>query len=173
MVVLADTNPVNVTLSREVRTIKEISLVYFKLQGFDVQSPPYNLWLKVDGISCLGSDLVVTSNNKQSTANTFQPKNSSTVPLYTKMGTPYINNFGTEVQYQVLHGKQPKGMRWRAKDVSDITNFTITVLNDNNVPLAMTPGGKMEFVFEVEWLPSELQSQLWKTDTVYMNSMNA
>jgi hypothetical protein len=173
VVVLTDQNPVNVTLGREIRTIKNISLVYFKLQGFDVDNPPRNLWIKVDGISTPSPSLVVNSTNVESGANRFKPKGSNTVPLFTKLGQPYTDSGGNSVQYQILHGVQPKGMRWKATDISDLTNFTITVLDDNNNAVQLAANAKLEFVFDAEWLPSQLQSFAWKTDRTYMNSMNA
>lgn len=171
IVVLADTNPIDVTLSREVRTVNKMSLVYFKLQGFDTAQPPYNLWIRVEGVSTLSSDVLVNSSIPNQTPGSYKVKDNSTAPLFTKLAEPYVNA-GNAVQYQVLHGIQPKGMRWSLENISNITNFKVTILDDSNNPLPLVLNAKIELVFEAEWLPSQLQSPLWRTDHVYMNSMN-
>jgi hypothetical protein len=176
IVVLVDSNPVVVTLSNEVRTIKNVELVYFKLMKMDFTTgPPTNLYLRIDETQSVRSDQIISSNNIPSTvASGFARLRSDTVPLHYKSPNIYFAAGPIPTNVTTVQGKQPKGMRWKAKDVSAMTAFKVTLVDFNGAPYNFgSTGTTMELVFDVEWLPSQTQSPNWRTDKVYMNSMNS
>lgn len=174
VVVLVDANPIVVTLSNEVRTIKKVELVYFKLMKLDMARVPINLYLRLDQTQSVRSDQIVASNNIASTvASGYSRLRSDTVPLHFKLGNVYQDNLGAYQQNKCIFGIQPEGMRWRANDVAAMTCFQVTLVNFDGNPYDFgSTGTTMELVFDVKWAPSQLQSKEWRTDRVYMNSMN-
>lgn len=173
LVINVAANPFDVAFSREIRNVTKMELVYFKLMGLNTANIPLNLWIKVEGMTGLGSGLMVPSIQvtPSTTGATVRALDSGVFPLFTKLGPTYVNA-GTELTYQVLHGKQPKGMRWRARDVSNVTHMKVSILDDSGTPLVLAANAKMELVFDVTWSDAVNQSQLWRTDKIYMNAMN-
>jgi hypothetical protein len=174
LVVVVDENPATVTLSGEVRTISKVELVYFRLMNIDLDRIPKNLFIRLDEISQVHNDQIVASLNTPVTASAFGRLSHSTVPLHFKVGAVYLDSTSTARQNAVLFGYQPEEMRWSAKDVSSMTVFKVTLVDFNGTPYSFGASGTtMELVFDAHWEPSQLQSQKWKTDRVYMNSMNS
>lgn len=88
--------------------------------------------------------------------------------------TPSEWNGGAFSQYPVIFGVQPKGMRWQAYNVTDLSSFQVTLYDHRLQPLDFgIQGSFFELVFDVEWCDDVMQSKAWKTDRVYMNSMNS
>jgi len=174
LVVLVDQNPATITLSGEVRTISEVSLVYFRLMNLDVDKIPKNLYIRIDETSQVRSDQIVASNNMPLTSSAFGRLSQSTVPLHFKLGSVYLDSSDTPTQEKILYGVQPEGMRWHARNVSSMTMFRVTLVDFNGSPYDFgSDGTTMQLIFDVTWSPSELQSKNWRSDKVYMNSMNA
>lgn len=174
IVVIVDQNPTTVTLSGEVRTVDKAELIYFRLMNLDMDRVPKNLFLRIDETSQVRSDQIIASNNMPTTASGYGRCSQCTVPLHFKLGAVYLDSTLTASQNNVLFGVQPEGMRWKAEDISSLTMFRITLVDFNGLPYDFgSSGTTMELVFDVQWSPSQLQSQNWKTDKVFMNSMNS
>lgn len=169
--VTLDRNPAVVTFSHEIRTVSSLELIYFRLMNLDLTNVPVNLYLKVTGNTNMRTDIQIPSQNASLTGS-YNRLNGETTPLYFKLERPYQDGV-TTVQYPVLHGKQPKGMRWSVRDVGDISGFSVTLVGLDGQPYAYTAGTVAQFVFAVSYKPSQLQSKRYMTDRVYMNSMNA
>lgn len=181
IVVLADTNPAQISLSSDVSNIQKISLVYFRLVNYVapigvLPIKPINVFMKIDNGSNIRQDLVITSNNIPSLNDSYSRLTSNIVPLHTETDS-HTRFSGNDYDYLTIWGKQPKGMRWEAEDVSNFNNFTVTLYDQNLVPLRFERPGTysayFELVFDCKWSPPVLQSQAWKTNPIYMNSMNA
>lgn len=180
VVVLVDTNPVVVNLSNEVRNIKHIQLVYFKLMKIDIETLAAipNLYLRVSETHNVNNNQIIPSNNiSLVAASGYARLRQDTVPLHYELVQPFYIPGAPPVPTTLLtlQGKQPKGMRWSAHNISGLSNFQVTLVGFNGepYPFSTVTGTTMELVFDVEWADTVNQSQTWKTDHIYMNSMNS
>ena len=172
--VKVDQNPSTVTLSREVRTIEEVSLVYIRMFNLNMDNIPKELYIALDYFQSLPDDQAVVSSNLPLAGSGFGRSTQNMVPLHFKLGAVYLDESSTARQNKVLYGYQPEEMRWKAKNVSSMNTFRISLYDYNGRLYDFGASGTtVTLVFDAKWCPSQLQSMKWKTDPVYKNSMNA
>lgn len=173
LVVQVDRNPDVAFFSHEVRNVRKLELVYFRLMGLDfsLAPPPRNLFVRLDNNTDLRQDLVIPSQNVGSSGN-FNKCNSSTVPLHFEIDRNYWDGVSLQSQGS-LSGAQPKDMRWCSENSGTCSSFQITLLNERMNPIDLTTtGATLEFVFKLEYDPTSLHSRDWSTNRVTQNSMN-
>lgn len=176
IVTLADTNPATLRMQKDLRNIKHISLVYFRLWNYSPATvpPPVNLYIKIDQIGNARTDNLIPAYNITTGgfSGLTNKLNSQITPLHVK-SLPSEWNGGSWSQYPVWYGVQPKGMRWELHDVADLNTFTVTLYDHNLNPMSFGIQGSIyELVFEVEWCDEINQTKEWRSDRMIMNHMN-
>lgn len=178
IVVLVDQNPSMINLSREVRNLDHVELIYFKLMRMDLSGGvvPINFYLRISDTQSVRSDQIIPSNNPATVTVggiSYGRLRMDTVPLH-YWPAPVYDVGGVPVNIPFLAGTQPPGMRWQADNVSAMSNFQVTLLDFAGNPFNFSnTGTTMELVFDAVFEPPVNQTQDWRTNQVYMNSMNA
>lgn len=162
LVSVCGTNPATIQLHSDLSHVNRLELIYAKLSGLDLANIPQSLFVRIDGVSTIRSDLVITG-----TDGTARLR-SDNVPLYMKLEGKYTDGVTDDLQYPVLHGKQPKLMRWRQENIGVLGGFQVTLVDGSSNRYALN-GGTITLVFDVEYSTG---GQVYKGRTA-QNSLNA
>lgn len=143
--VMINENGADVTLAEQVGRVHSAKLVYFKLANWDsVTGPPHFLFLQVGNIS--SNPDIVPNVVKFRNTTLFKPLATEAVPLHFRPD-PVDPVAGT----MTLSGNQKKCMAWKTQDFNSFKSFTLTLLGDDQLPLAFTNDTVALFVFEVSY----------------------
>lgn len=133
-------------LNEDVTKIHEVSLKYFKLVNWNpVVGPPRFLSLRIDGIPSHTDILYNVTSFPNTTA--IKPICTEVMPLHYRPD-PIIDPL---VPVYTLSGYQNNGLGLMASDFNSFKTFIVTLLGDDQTPLAFTNNTVGLLVFEISY----------------------
>lgn len=136
LVVVSDENSISVSLNQDLSGISEMKLDYFKMTGLNLAAVPPYIYLKIDGDPNVRSNQVIYGTRKG-----FTQVSSGLVPVYYKSDS--AGGF--------IHGKQCELTGWCLKNLRNMNNFRLTLVDTSGTPLTITPGVLFQLVFDVKY----------------------
>ncbi len=152
LVVVSDENSIGVSLNQDLSGISEMKLDYFKMTGLTLATIPDYIYLKIDGDPNVRSNQVIYG-----TRQGFTQVSSGLVPVY----------FKTDVTGTFIHGKQPTDTAWKHRNLRNMNNFRVTLVDTTGTPLMLPVAAMFQLVFDVKydgektWGDSKKNLQAW------------